>query len=94
MMNSKIEDISRSDKISEPERGYESDMRYPQYWCKYEGVIISTNAWIELQEEAEKLLNTSILACENVRQHWKKIIEGFVPFGMRIVRPVKGKSKS
>lgn len=88
-MNISIENTLKTiTEISKPERGYDSDMRYPQYKYRFEGVVISTDTWIQLQEEAKKQLDEPNFACEDVKQHWRKIIAGFVPFDMRVVRPL------
>ncbi len=78
-------------EISEPEREYEPDMAYPQYKHRFEGAVISTDDWIKLQEEVWENLNDRLhaLATPEVKRHWQMILAGFVPFGMRIVRPLK-----
>ena len=60
------------------------DMLYPQYEEKFDKVICK-ETWNAIQEQAKKNLETEDYACGSVRQHWKKIAEGIVPFGYRVV---------
>lgn len=78
-------------EIAKPIRGMESDMAYPQYAYKYGShIIMTTDAWIQLQEYALGLSNNKCFPIsEKVQEHWNNILAGIVPFGMRIVRPVK-----
>lgn len=56
---------------------------YPQYSYKYDKVL-NKNTWEAIQKEAIRLLEENDDACREVRQHWKNISEGVVPFGYRI----------
>lgn len=58
------------------------EMLYPQYAHKYSKTI-STYTWEKLQEEAKKNLESGE-GCPEVRQHWQKITEGWVPFGYEV----------
>lgn len=60
------------------------DMLYPQYEHKFEKTI-SSDTWIAIQDQARKNLVESDYASENVINHWKKIAEGYVPFGYQVV---------
>lgn len=60
------------------------DMLYPQYAYKFDKVI-SKETWDAIQEQAKKNLETETMACGSAIQHWKKITEGIVPFGYRVV---------
>ena len=60
------------------------EMLYPQYKDRFEKTI-SSQVWEELQKEAKRLLDEDNgFACESVREHWKSIAEGNVPFGYDI----------
>ena len=59
------------------------DMLYPQYEHKFDKVIDKIT-WHNIQEKAKENLNTDN-GCGSVRNHWKKIVDGEVPFGYRVV---------
>lgn len=61
------------------------DMLYPQYKHKFEKVI-SKETWEALQLEATKRLLEENHACNEVKEHWKNIIKGIVPFGYKICK--------
>ena len=61
------------------------DMLYPQYKYKFEKVI-SKETWEALQLEATKRLLEENHVCNEVKEHWKNIIKGIVPFGYKICR--------
>ena len=59
------------------------DMLYPQYEYKFEKVIDETT-WHSIQEKAKDKLKADE-ACDSVIAHWKKIADGIVPFGYKVV---------
>lgn len=58
------------------------DLLYPQYEHKFRS--ISSNTWEAVQEEAQKRLSERGTAHPNVVAHWKSIVNGKIPFGLRI----------
>jgi len=60
------------------------DMLYPQYAEKLDKVI-DTYTWQAIQKKAQEKLEKEDYACPAVTEHWKKIAEGIVPFGYRVV---------
>ena len=60
------------------------DMLYPQYARKFDKVI-DTYTWDAIQKKAQEKLEKEDYACSVVTEHWKKIVEGIVPFGYRVV---------
>lgn len=56
---------------------------YPQYQYKYEKTI-SKDTWRSIQEQAKKNLESNEDACFEVRDHWKNIVCGIVPFGYKV----------
>ena len=58
-------------------------MLYPQYKEKFDKVI-DKETWESIRTEARKNLNSDA-GSEYVREHWKKISNGEVPFGYRVV---------
>lgn len=56
---------------------------YPQYSYKYDKVL-DKNTWEAIQKEAIRLFKENDDACCAVRQHWKNIADGIVPFGYRV----------
>ncbi len=57
------------------------DMLYPQYDYKY-AKTISSHTWEQIQKEAKEMLaKDKAFAHPAVREHWKSIVEGNVPFG-------------
>jgi len=74
-------------KIVEETRGFESDMAYPRYKDKYsQQDIISIHTWNRLQHYVQERMNDKMFGPNaEVREHWSKILDGIVPFGMRIV---------
>jgi len=59
------------------------DFLYPQYEYKFDK-IISSDTWQTIQEEAKKNLESSPYAAEVVKNHWRTIALGQVPFGYRV----------
>ena len=60
------------------------DFLYPQYEDKYDKVI-SELTWKAIQKKARELLaKGNGDACPEVRQHWKSIVNGVVPFGYKV----------
>ena len=59
------------------------DMLHPQYEHKFTQKTISSDIWESLQERAKELLeeNKNGIAHPDVREHWKSIVNGVVPFG-------------
>ena len=60
------------------------DFLYPQYWYKYEKTI-SRDIWEGIQKEAKHRLETEGNVHPEVLNHWRKIAEGIVPFGYKVV---------
>ena len=60
------------------------DFLYPQYWYKYEKTI-SRDIWEGIQQEAKHRLETEGNVHPEVLNHWRKIAEGIVPFGYKVV---------
>jgi len=60
-----------------------ADMLYPQYQHHFEKTI-TPDTWMWLQEQAKKKLEESGYACDEVKEHWKSIIDGKVPFGYTV----------
>ncbi len=59
------------------------EMLYPQY--EYNFNTISTDNWTWLQEQAKlNLQDKQGLACQDVIDHWQSIVEGNVPFGLKV----------
>lgn len=59
------------------------NLLYPQYAYKFQPTI-STETWEWAQEKAMKNL-AEREACKEVRDHWKDIASGLVPFGLTVV---------
>ena len=74
-------------KIAEETRGFRSDMAYPQYAREYSHLdVISVRTWIQLQQYVQEKMNDRTFGGNPaVREHMIKILDGIVPFGMRIV---------
>lgn len=62
-----------------------SDLVYPQ--MKYKFTSISPETWKWVQKKAAENLIKSTYATDNVKEHWKSIVDGNVPFGLKIVKP-------
>lgn len=60
------------------------DMLYPQYEEKFEKTICKDN-WEMVQKKAIKNLEREREVHPAVAEHWRKIAEGVVPFGYRVV---------
>ena len=58
------------------------DLLYPQY--EYKFCSISSNIWEAVQKEAQKRLSERGTAHPDVVAHWKSIVNGKIPFGLRI----------
>lgn len=58
------------------------DLLYPQYEHKF--CSISSNTWEAVQKEAQKRLSERSTAHPDVVAHWKSIVNGKIPFGLRI----------
>lgn len=67
-------------------RGFNYEMAYPQYKANFSHQdVISVDTWIRLQEYVEKRLNERSFGGTNqVREHMIGILDGIIPFGMRI----------
>lgn len=59
------------------------NMLYPQYVGKFEKTI-SKNVWEYLTKQAEVNLLERVNASHEVKDHWKSIVEGNVPFGYKV----------
>ena len=58
------------------------DLLYPQYEHKF--VAISEDTWDDVRKEAKKRLSERGTAHPDVVAHWESIVNGKVPFGLRI----------
>lgn len=58
------------------------DLLYPQYEHKF--TAISKGTWDAVKKEAQKRLTERGTAHHDVVDHWESIINGKVPFGLRI----------
>ena len=58
------------------------DLLYPQYEHKF--VAISEDTWDAVRKEAQKRLTERGTAHPDVVAHWKSIVNGKIPFGLRI----------
>lgn len=63
------------------------DMLYPQYEYKFDKVI-DKDTWESIQKKAKEELEKSGYADDKVRLHWRKIANGIVPFGYRVVEQI------
>ena len=72
--------------ILEATRGFEMNMAYPQFSENYSCEdVISTTTWFQLQQWTLKRLNDKTFGPNvEVRAHMVRIINGFVPYDMRI----------
>lgn len=59
------------------------DMLYPQYEYKFTEKTINKEAWDAMQKKAAELWLEGDGA-ERVRDHWRSIMEGNVPFGYKV----------
>lgn len=60
------------------------DMLYPQYEEKFEKTICK-DTWELIQKKAKENIEENPTAHPEVINHWRKIAEGIVPFGYRVV---------
>lgn len=60
------------------------DMLYPQYEGEFTDRILSKYVWQDLQEQAKRLLAENTYAAPRVRDHWRDIVAGNVPFGYTV----------
>lgn len=58
------------------------DLLYPQYEHRFRS--ISSDTWKAVQKEAQKRLSERGTAHPDVVAHWESIVNGKVPFGLRI----------
>lgn len=58
------------------------DLLYPQYEHKF--VAISEDTWDAVRKEAKKRLSERGTVHPDVVAHWKSIVNGKIPFGLRI----------
>lgn len=74
-------------KIAEVTTGFNYEMAYPQYKNHFsQQDVISVNTWGRLQEYAQNRLNERTFGGNvKVREHMIQILDGIVPFNMRIV---------
>jgi hypothetical protein len=59
------------------------EMLYPQYGYKFEKTI-SKGVWDDLQKQAKECLESPELASQSVKEHWRSIVNGVVPFGYSV----------
>lgn len=65
-----------------------NNMLYPQYEYRFEKTI-SKECWEEMQKKAKELIENDkkdpyLSANNDVLEHWKKIVDGEVPFGYTV----------
>lgn len=58
------------------------DLLYPQYEHRFRSV--SSDTWKAVQKEAQKRLSEIGTAHPDVIAHWKSIVNGKIPFGLRV----------
>lgn len=58
------------------------DLLYPQY--EYKFTSISEETWDSVKREAQNCLLEREYAHSDVVAHWKSIVDGNIPFGLRI----------
>lgn len=58
------------------------DLLYPQYEHKF--CSISSDTWETVKKEAQKRLSERGTAHPDVVSHWKSIVNGKIPFGLKI----------
>jgi len=59
------------------------NLLYPQYHKKF--TTISKDTWEWLQKKAQENLDErDDFACLEVKQHWQSIIDGNIPFGLKL----------
>ncbi len=59
------------------------NMLFPQYDHKFEKTITS-GTWESLKKEAQKNIDKGSQAHDDVKQHWKSIVDGNIPFGYKV----------
>lgn len=75
-----------------PNKGFEEQMAYPQYAEKYQGkeIVISALTLNILREFVLKLKSEAdcydVIVSPEVQKHWNCILDGKVPFDIKIVR--------
>lgn len=75
-----------SHDIASPNQGWITDLVYPQYRKSYEGKTISTETWEYMQQYASNSLHgRGINPSEEIKEHWLKLVQGIVPWDLRIV---------
>ena len=58
------------------------DLLYPQYEHKF--CSISSDTWETVKKEAQKRLSERGTAHPDVVSHWKSIVNGKIPFGLKV----------
>lgn len=58
------------------------DLLYPQY--EYKFCSISSDTWEAVKKEAQNRLSERSTAHPDVVAHWKSIVNGGIPFGLRV----------
>lgn len=56
------------------------DLLYPQYENEFTSISQKTLKWVT--DQANSLLQEHPDAADSVRDHWRRIIDGYVPFGL------------
>ena len=59
---------------------------YPQYEHQFRSITPDTAKWIKKQ--AQKRLQDTEVASPRVMEHWNKVAEGWIPFGLKIEESV------
>ena len=59
------------------------NMLYPQYEQKFRSITKDTHDWL-IEQAKKKLAETEHPVAQAVVEHWKKIDEGWVPFGFAV----------
>jgi hypothetical protein len=60
-----------------------SDLLYPQFENRF--ASIPESVWEWLQKEAKRMLDSEVCRTKRVEEHLQSIIDGSVPFGLRVV---------
>ena len=59
------------------------NLLYPQYEYKFDKSI-DFKTWKNIQKAAKKLLSDGVYANLDVKEHWRSIVKGKVPFGFHV----------
>ena len=59
------------------------NLLWPQY-SEYFRKRITDAEWERLKQEASKLLSDTPNAAQNVKNHWQRLADGYIPFGYEL----------